>query len=195
MLGRAETGRMREAEDGTNDLTDALLGCARGEQTALRRIFDLEAGRLLGVAQRMLRRRDLAEEAVQDTFVQIWRKASQFRAGESSPAGWIFAILRNRCLNILRDGGRLSMLDAPSLAALQESRRDAAPAEAWDGLGDRSQLRSCLEGLEPTTRHSILLAYVAGFTHGEIAAMQDVPLGTAKSWIRRGLIALRDCLS
>lgn len=186
---------MRDGEDGANELTDALLGCARGDQGALRRIFDLEAGRLLGVAQRMLRRRDLAEEAVQDTFVQIWRKAGQFRAGENSPAGWIFAILRNRCLNILRDGGRLALLDASALAALQDARRAAAPAEAWDGLGERSALRACLEGLEPAARRSILLAYVAGFSHGEIAAMEEVPLGTAKSWIRRGLIALRDCLS
>lgn len=180
---------------GAEDLTDAILGCARGDAAALRRIFDLEGGRLLGVAQRMLRRRDLAEEAVQDTLVQIWRKSGQFRAGESSAAGWIFAILRNRCLNILREGGRLTTLDDGALAALQEARRGSAAAEAWDALGERSALRACLDALEPGARRSILLAYVAGFTHGEIAAMQDVPLGTAKSWIRRGLTALRDCLS
>lgn len=179
----------------SEDLSVALEGCARGEESALRRIFELEGGRLLGVAQRMLRRRDLAEEAVQDTLVQIWRKAAQFRAGEGSALGWIFAILRNRCLNILRDGGRITTMDAGALADLQEARRDQATTEAWDALGDRSALRDCLGELDAATRHSILLAYVAGFTHGEIAAIQDVPLGTAKSWIRRGLTALRGCLS
>ncbi len=186
---------MRDGDGGMKELTDALLRCARGEKPALRRILDLEGGRLLGVAQRMLRRRDLAEEAVQDAMVQIWRKASQFRAEENSAAGWIFAILHNRCLNVLRDGGRLTTLDPQVLAALQEARRETAPAEAWDALGERSALRSCLDALEPTARRSILLAYVAGFSQGELAAIQEVPLGTAKSWIRRSLLALRDCLS
>lgn len=175
-------------------LAEALAGCAAGRQPALRRIFDLEGGRLMGVAQRMLRRRDLAEEAVQDTLVQIWRKAAQFRAGEGSARGWIFAILRNRCLNILRDGARLSVLEPEALAAMQEGRR-AAPAEALEALGDRVALKDCLSGLEPPARQAILLAYVAGFSHGEIAAMQSVPLGTCKSWIRRGLDRLRECLT
>ena len=176
------------------DLTDALRRCACGEQQALRQILDTEGGRLLGVAQRMLHRRDLAEEAVQESMVQIWRKAHQFRAGDGSARGWIFAILRNRCLNILRDGRRLESFSSDALTAMQDARMDAAGA-GLDALGDRVALKDCLTGLEPGTRRAILLAYIGGFTHGEIAAIQSVPLGTCKSWIRRGLDLLRRCLT
>lgn len=147
----------------------------------------------MGVAHRMLQRRDLAEEAVQDALVQIWRKAGQYRAGEGSARGWVFAILRNRCLNILRDGARLSTLDDASLLAMQDARQVSAVA-SWDSL-DSVALRDCLAGLDDTSRRAILLAYVGGYSHGEIAAIQSVPLGTCKSWIRRGLDTLRGCLS
>lgn len=188
------TSAAKATEMATDDLAKALSRCAAGDQKALRHILETEGGRMLGVAQRMLHRRDLAEEAVQDAMVQIWRKAQQFRAGEGSPRGWIFAILRNRCLNILRDGSRLSTLAPEDLTALQDARLRAADA-SWDRLGDRVALKDCLAGLEPPTRRAILLAYVGGFSHGEIAAIQAVPLGTCKSWIRRGLDILRGCLS
>lgn len=178
----------------SEDLADALARCAKGDQQALRMILDQEGGKLLGVAQRMLHRRDLAEEAVQDCMVQIWRKAHQFRAGDGSARGWIFAVLRNRCLNILRDGGRLSTLSPADLTDMQDARLHAA-GTAVDGLADRVALKDCLSGLEPATRRAILLAYIGGFSHGEIAAIQSVPLGTCKSWIRRGLDLLRRCLS
>ena len=177
-----------------DELTDALARCVDGDQSALRLILELEGGRLLGVAQRMLHRRELAEEAVQDSMVQIWRKAHQFRAGNGSARGWIFAILRNRCLNILRDGGRLSALPPEDLTAMQDARL-LASGVGFDALADRVALKDCLSGLEPPTRQAILLAYVGGFSHGEIAAIQSVPLGTCKSWIRRGLDLLRRCLT
>ncbi|MDH2325594.1 sigma-70 family RNA polymerase sigma factor [Cereibacter sp. SYSU M97828] len=178
---------------GQCEMADALASCARGNQDGLHRIVEAEGGRLMGIAQRMLQRRDLAEEAVQDALVQIWHKSGQFRAGEGSARGWIFAILRNRCLNILRDGKRLSTLDDAALLAMQDARH-AAAVEGLDRL-DAVALRHCLEGLDDTARRSILLAYVGGYSHGEIAALQKVPLGTCKSWIRRGLDALRRCLS
>jgi len=175
------------------EMTIALAGCARGDRSALRRIVDVEGSRLLGVATRMLRRRDLAEEAVQDALVQIWRKAGQFRAGQGSARGWVFAILRNRCLNILRDGARMSHVDADTLRDMQDGRQQASD-QAWDNLGPMA-LRDCLGALDGSSRHAILLAYVGGYSHGEIAALQATPLGTCKSKIRRGLETLRGCLS
>lgn len=189
-----DTAAATGAQGDADALADALLRCAQGDQEALRLILEAEGGRLLGIAQRMLHRRDLAEEAVQDCMVQIWRKAHQFRQGEGSARGWIFAILRNRCLNILRDGARLTTLSPQDLTAMQDARLQVAGA-GLDALGERIALRDCLAGLEPPTRRAILLAYLGGFTHGEIAAIQSVPLGTCKSWIRRGLDLLRRCLS
>ncbi|WP_134725560.1 sigma-70 family RNA polymerase sigma factor [Paracoccus luteus] len=182
------------ATDEAVDLSDALLRCARGDQQALRLILETEGGRLLGVAHRMLQRRELAEEAVQDCMVQIWRKAHQFRAADGSARGWIFAILRNRCLNILRSGQRLESVPPEDLTAMQDARLHASAA-GLDGMSDRIALKDCLTRLEPAAQRAILLAYVGGFSQGEIAAIQAVPLGTCKSWIRRGLELLRGCLS
>jgi RNA polymerase sigma-70 factor, ECF subfamily len=198
VLRLKETAEMHTSSaavtDFSTDLGDVLKRCSAGEKEALRFILDTEGGRLLGVANRMLQRRDLAEEAVQDTMVLIWRKAHQFRSGDGSARGWIYAILRNRCLNILRDGRRLETLSPDELTAMQDARLSAAGADIQ--LADeKAALRFCLEELDSRTRRSILLAHVGGFTHGEIAAIQSVPLGTCKSWIRRGLDLLRRCMA
>ena len=173
----------------------AIGDCSAGRQSGIDAILAEEGGQLLGVAQRILGRRDLAEEALQDAMVQVWRKAGQFDAQSGSARGWIYAILRNRCLNILRDQRRLSVLSPEDLAALQEQRQVAVPTEGWEILAGTSRLRDCLHGLDGQSRHAILLAHVAGFSHAEISTRQEVPLGTVKSMIRRGLHALKECLS
>ena len=149
--------------DQNDALDDALTRCARGERAALRQIFDSEASRLLGIATRILRRRELAEEAVQDAFVQVWLKAGQYSRDRGSPRGWLGAI-------------------------------DEAEA-AYSALAARSRLRECLEGLDADKRRCILMAYVSGYSHGEIAGRLNIPLGTAKAWVRRGLASLRDCMA
>ena len=176
------------------DWAEALRLCAQGDQRALRRIYDREAGVMLGVALRILRRRELAEEAVHDAFVQIWLKASSFSAtrdaGRGSGRAWIFAILRNRALNILRDGSREELSDA----APEESGAQTDPEAVLALLHEASRLRQCLEGLEPRRRRGLLLAYTLGMSHGEVAATLGVPLGTAKSWIRRAFLQVQECM-
>lgn len=154
-------------------------------------LFEAEGPRLVGVAQRILRRRDLAEEAVQDGFAQIWRNAAQFDRSVGSGRGWIYAIVRYRALDILRDGKREDIVAPEEIDAL----RDDAGERLWDGLDHGSELRACLETLEPKRRHAVLLVYVMGLTHGEIAGRLGAPLGTVKAWVRRALIALRECMT
>lgn len=173
------------------DYTTAIRRCVLADHAALKAIYDRDAATLLGVAQRILRRRDLAEEAVHDTFVQIWRRAGTFDPRRGSGRAWIFAILRNRALNILRDGGREDLV-ADAAPETADERPD--PEEAVALLGEKSRLRSCLEALEPNRRAGIVLAYAHGLTHGEIAARLGVPLGTAKSWIRRALVSVKECM-
>ncbi len=185
-----DTGQDRAAQ-----LRQALADCAAGREGGIAAILEIEGRQLLGVAQRMLSRRDLAEEALQDAMVQVWRKAANLRPDGGSARGWIYAILRNRCLNILRDGRRLAILPPADLALVQEARQQIVPEENWEILSGPGKLRQCLGGLDGQSRQVILLAYVAGFSHGEIAARQNMPLGTAKSLIRRGLSALKECLS
>ena len=143
---------------------------------------------MVGVAQRILRRRDLAEEAVQDTFMRVWRSARTFDPQRGTARSWLYAILRNCALNILRDEGRLS--------SDEESAEQAAPMteNALARLPETSALRRCLERLEPARRSVVLLSYVHGLSHGELAGKLGVPLGTVKSWVRRSLIALQECM-
>lgn len=177
----------------TDELATALTGCANGNRTALRHIFDLEARRLVAVAERILRRRDLAEEVVQEAFIRIWTHAHQYAPERGSARGWIYAIVRNRALNMLRDGSREHTV--AEVEVLQESDQAAEVLAAWHRLDRDSRLRDCLGALEEIKRNGILMAYVGGYTHGEIAGRLRIPLGTAKSWIRRGLSSLRECMA
>ncbi|MCV3764704.1 sigma-70 family RNA polymerase sigma factor [Rhizobium sp. TRM95796] len=178
---------------GPDDLDQALAACAKGDRLALRRIFDQEAGRLVAVAQRIVRRRDLAEEVVQEAFIRIWTHAYQYNADHGSARGWIYAIVRNRALNLLRDGKREHVVE--DVETLQEAEHAEAIMAAWRRLDQRSRLHECLGSLDETKRNGILMAYVGGYSHGEIAGRLRIPLGTAKSWIRRGLTTLRECMA
>lgn len=182
--------------DMTADPLGIELGaCARGDRQALKRIFDAEAGRLVAIAQRIVKRRDLAEEVVQDGFIAIWTKAHQYAPDRGSARGWIHAIIRNRALNMLRDGSREDLLSEDAIQSLQEADQPESVLTVWAALDRTSRLRSCLEGLDQPKRQSILMAYVGGYSHGEIAGRLSLPLGTTKSWIRRGLASLRECMA
>jgi RNA polymerase sigma-70 factor (ECF subfamily) len=168
----------------------AIRGCAAGDQSALKSLYDAEASSMLGVALRIVRRRDLAEEAVHDAFLQIWRKAHQFDPMLGSGRTWMFAIVRNRALNIVRDRSREDLVDDDAFDALAADHDDTLMR-----LPERDALRRCLERLEKPRRVSLMLAYVSGFSHGEIAGKLGVPLGTVKAWIRRSLLALKECMA
>lgn len=178
---------------GPNDLGNALSACAKGDRAALRSIFDQESGKLVSIAERILRRRDLAEEAVQESFIRIWTHAHQYQPDRGSARGWIYAIVRNRALNLLRDGKREHTVE--EVETLQESDQTEEIMAAWHKLDRNSRLYDCLGALEETKRRGILMAYIGGYSHGEIAGRLRIPLGTTKSWIRRGLTALRECMA
>ncbi len=190
-----ESGLALASEDQSTDLETALLACAKGDRHGLRLIFDLEGGRLVAVAQRILRRRELAEEVVQEAFIRIWTHAHQFAPGRGSARGWIYAVVRNRALNMLRDGKREDLVSDDRLEMLQDAEQLDEIMAAWHRLDRNNRLKECLGGLEEVRRRGILMAYVGGFTHGEIAGKLKLPLGTAKSWIRRGLLSLRECMA
>jgi RNA polymerase sigma factor (sigma-70 family) len=169
-------------------LAAAIARCASGERAAMRVIYDAEAARMVGVARRMLRRQDLAEEAVQDAFMRMWRAAHSFDPQKGSARTWLYAILRNCAISILRDEGRFeSDPDAGEDV-------DRATTNALSRLPETSALRRCLERLDARRRAVVVLAYVHGLSHGELAGRLNVPLGTVKSWVRRGLISLQECM-
>ena len=184
---------MRGAEPESLDLDDDLRRCAGGDRAALRRIYEAEAPRMLGVALRILRRRPLAEEAVHDTFVQVWQRAGSFDAARGAAKTWLYAVLRHRALNILRGEVRTDLVDdfEPMGLASDEENPESVIAR----LSEAGALRRCLERLEPVRRRAVVLAYMHGLSHGELAARAGVPLGTMKSWLRRSLLALRECMA
>lgn len=164
----------------------AITRCAAGERAAVRVIYDLEAARMVGVARRILKRQDLAEEAVQDCFMRVWRAARSFDPQKGAARSWLYTILRNCALSILRDEGRFVSDD--------EKIEDAATENALSLLPESNALRRCLEQLDPERQSVVVLAYVHGLSHGELAGKLGVPLGTVKSWVRRSLISLQECM-
>lgn len=165
----------------------ALARCAAGDRAALRVIYDSESARMIGVARRILFRQDLAEEAVHDAFVRIWRGAGSFDPQRGSARGWLYAVVRNRALSIHRAEHRYDATDA---SALEEIDCEAAIAR----MPETSALRNCLERIDRPRRDVVVLAYVHGMTHSELAARLKVPLGTVKSWVRRSLFSLQECM-
>ncbi len=174
-------------------LNEALRRCASGDRAALQTIYDAEAPRMLGVALRLLRRRSLAEEAMHDAFLQIWQRAGSFDPARGEARTWIYAVLRNRALNILRGETRTDLVE--NFEPMGLASEDESPEAITMRLSDTSALKRCLELLDPPRRQAILLAYVHGLSHGELAGRLGVPLGTMKSRIRRSLLALQECMA
>ena len=174
------------------DYEAALSGCARGDRYALRAIYERERRWLMAVALRLVRRRELAEEVLNDAFLQIWSKAATYNPGLGSARGWIYTIVRHRALNVLR-----SARSAPESENERYEELLTAHA-AWrseDHSAEHRALAQCLERLDEQRRQCLLLAFVDGYSHEQVAAQLKAPLGTIKSWIRRGLLALKECLS
>lgn len=173
------------------DYESHVEACARGDAAALHALYLRESRWLLAVAQRIVRDRDAAHDVLQDAFVQIWQRASTYQRALGSARGWVYTVVRHRALDVARRAHR----EVPVGDEL-ESLQEAPPAvEAWPGPGDIDALGRCLDTLEPARRECIVGAFVEGLTHEQIAARAAAPLGTVKSWIRRGLLSLRECLS
>ena len=175
------------------DLAEALRRCAAGDRSALRAIYDAEASRMLGVAMQLLRRRSLAEDAVQDAFMQAWQKAASFDPSRGNARTWLYAILRHRALNMLRSETRIELVDDFEPMGLESDDENAESVVLR--LSDAGALKRCLDRLDPLRRKAIVLAYVHGLSHGELAGRFGVPVGTMKSWIRRSLIFLKECMA
>jgi RNA polymerase sigma-70 factor (ECF subfamily) len=174
------------------DYEAAVQACARGERYALRALYLREARWLLGVAQRIVRDPQQAEDVLQDAFIQLWQHASTFDATLGSARGWIYTIVRHRALKMLRDSGREQTMDPQGLTELSDaSQRDDPGLRALD----TDSLERCLQRLDEARRACVVHAFVDGLTHEQIARRLNTPLGTVKSWIRRSLASLKECLA
>jgi RNA polymerase sigma-70 factor, ECF subfamily len=148
---------------------------------------------LFAVALRILRRRDWAEEVLQESFVSIWRHAEEYSAAKSAAMTWMTSIVRNRALDLLRRPQIEDSDDYESIVEL-EPLDAPGPLDALESSHDAARVARCLERLEQRQRQSIVLAFFNGLTHAELAENLKQPLGTVKTWIRRGLQQLKGCL-
>ena len=175
-------------------LTGLLAQCALKNQRAFADLYQLTSSKLYGVALRILRRQDWAEEVLQECYVSIWNHAGNYAVAKSAPLTWMTSIVRNRCLDWLRRPQTEATGEEYDIAV--EAWQDDAPGplEQLAAAGDSAALARCLQQLEAKQRQSIMLAFFHGMSHSELAGHLKQPLGTVKTWVRRGLERLKGCL-
>jgi RNA polymerase sigma-70 factor (ECF subfamily) len=171
-----------------------LRQCAHGDQQAFARLYQQTSGKLFAVSLKIMQVRQLAEEVLQESFINIWQKASSFDASRASAMTWMTTIVRNRALDVLRAQKSRPVEVEAEFEGIEFSSPERGPAErAHLSLAARRVIE-CLEQLQDKQRQSVLLAYYYGHTHEEIAETLSSPLGTVKAWVRRGLERLQQCL-
>ncbi|MCK0167308.1 sigma-70 family RNA polymerase sigma factor [Jannaschia sp. S6380] len=171
-----------------------LAGAALGDRQAFGRLYDATSAKLFGICLRVLGNRAEAEDALQDIYVKIWRNADRYRANGLSPISWMATVARNDCIDRLRkrraEAARAEMPSDDILA-------DATPGPEAGAVarGEARAIAACLEELEPRRSEAVRRAYLEGETYADLAARFEVPLNTMRTWLRRSLIALRECMA
>ena len=175
-------------------LAELLSQSALKNQRAFGDLYQLTAAKLYGVALRILRRQDWAEEVLQECYVNIWNHAGDYAVAKSAPLTWMTSIVRNRCLDWLRRPQR-EATGAEYDVAVEAWQDDApGPMESLLAASEAAALERCMQQLESKQRQSIMLAFFHGLSHTELASHMQQPLGTVKTWVRRGLERLKGCL-
>jgi RNA polymerase sigma-70 factor (ECF subfamily) len=176
-------------------LNELLAAVGRGDERAFAELYQSCSAHLYALLLRILQRRDWAEEALQDCFLKIWQKSETYEAARGAPLTWLLSIARYRALDLLRvKRPEIEMPEEgeePPLSMADPGEDPLKRAQETEGVG---RLADCLAGLQEEQRRCLLLAYYEGYTHQELAQVLRAPLGTVKSWVRRGLSRLRDCL-
>ncbi|WP_285022137.1 sigma-70 family RNA polymerase sigma factor [Novosphingobium sp. fls2-241-R2A-195] len=173
-------------------LVSAIHLAASGDAAGLRNVYDLTSAKLFGICLRICADREAAEDVLQDVYVKVWRRAASFDASRASPVSWLATIARNAAVDWRRAEHRHDAMPYKAMAAIAD---DAPLADAlMEGDEERRRLLVCIEGLPSEQSSAIRSAFLQGFTYQQLAERSDTPLGTVKSWIRRGMLRLKDCL-
>lgn len=165
-------------------LLDLVARCAIGDQQAFKTLYDETSPAILGSLVRLLRNRDEAEDCLQDAYFQIWTHADQYHAGKGHVFGWMVTIARYRAIDRIRKVR--PHVDSEEVENLLSETPNLG--------GDHKKLLACLEQLPAASAEMIIKSYVEGYSQSELSKLNNTPLGTVKSWLRRGLAALKQCL-
>lgn len=186
----------------SRQLGELLARCGLGDRAAFAELYRLTSAPLLGVVLRVQSDRTLAEDVLQEVYVNVWRAAGSFNAAQSQPMTWLTSIARNRAIDSLRraqtqpqtiSGEADPDSDEDSLLERQADP-NAGPLQLLERASDARVLNTCMQELSAAQRQSLALAFYDGLTHSEVAEHMSQPLGTVKSWVRRGLVTLKGCL-
>jgi RNA polymerase sigma-70 factor (ECF subfamily) len=176
-----------------SDLLTGLIGrCTLQDQSAFVELYEATSTKLFGIALRILQREAWAEEALQEAFLKIWRNAHRYNHTLGRPMTWMINIVRNQALDHLRRSECRTANDHETMEAEPASDKNLhLDADTSDEL---RQLHKCMEGLKTDQQTSILMVYHQGYTAAEVSQLRGWALGTVKTWVRRGLQALRECM-
>ncbi len=182
----------------TQQLRQWLQAAGKRDAVAFRSLYEATSAKLFGFALRILHKRELAEEVLQDSFVAIWNNAANYQSHLAAPMTWMATIVRNKAFDHLRRSDVSVEIDAEQfdsevMNALQDPQ--ATPIEALQMSGDAKALAWCMSALEGMHRQTLALAYYHDMSHSEVAEQLQLPIGTVKTWIRRSLEKLRTCLA
>ena len=182
-----------EGASAAPDLADLLKACGRGDQVAFAQLYDATSSRVVGLAIRVVRDRAQAEEVAQEAFLDIWKNSGRFDPAKGSPLGWLLTIVHRKAVDRVRSAEASTRRDTSYHQQNQPVDHDSTAEQAQASLEAR-RVRTALKSLTPVQREALELAYFGGYTHTEVASMLELPIGTAKTRIRDGLIRLRDTM-
>jgi RNA polymerase sigma-70 factor (ECF subfamily) len=175
-----------------NDIENAIMRVSLGDREAFSLLYDATSAKLFGVCLRVLNDRAEAEDTLQEVFVKVWHKADQYKANGYSPMTWLITLTRNTAIDRLRSKKAVNV-DIADVHDLS----DGAPTPEADAIAssERQRLNNCLNELDADRSDAVRRAYLDGDSYKDLAARYDVPLNTMRTWLRRSLLTLKDCLS
>lgn len=175
------------------DLADLLKACGKGDEASFAQLYDATSSRVVGLAVRVVRDPAQAEEVAQEAFLEIWRTSGRFDPAKGSPLGWLLTIVHRKAVDRVRSAEAATRRDTTYNQQNQPVEHDST-AEAGLASMEARRVRGALKSLTAVQREALELAYFGGYTHTEVATMLELPVGTAKTRIRDGLIRLRDTM-
>ena len=174
------------------ELVWLLAAVAKGDQAAFERLYSATRAKLYGVLLRILGKPELADDVMQETYLKVWKMAGKFDPTIASPITWMVAIARNRAIDIVRKKADVSVEDLPeAMGVAAEAPPPLARREMTEEL---RRLLSCLGKLDPEKQRIVLLAYYSGWSCEQLAQKLDIPVNTIKTWLRRSLLEIRECM-
>lgn len=181
------------ADTSAGELAELLQRSSRGDEAAFAQVYDATSSRAYGLALRVVRNPAQAEEVVQEAYLDAWRSSSRYEPSRGSALGWLLTIVHRKAVDRVRSAEAASQRDATYHRETQQVEHDQTAESAHASL-EAQRVRGAVATLTAVQREAVELAFFGGYTHTEVATMLDVPVGTAKTRIRDGLIRLRDAM-